>query len=197
MAKSRAIKLPFSRPTRIVLIVLFVWFLLHTVYITIDGLYSYKGPADIAIVLGNPVNADSSLSPWLMGRVDQAGQLFREGRVKKIFVSGGPGEYGVPEGDAMKAYLLRKNIPDSVIIADNAGRNTFYTAKDFVKINDSLHFRSAIVVTSFYHVSRTKYIIKKLGFSAVYSVSSSRYFLQDSYGIIREFFAFYEYLLLY
>jgi vancomycin permeability regulator SanA len=160
-------------------------------------LKSFTGRADIAIVLGNPVNADSSLSPWLKGRVDQASQLYKEGRVKKIFVSGGPGEYGVPEGDAMKSYLLRKNIPDSAIIADNAGRNTFYTAKDFMNLDDSLHFKSAIVVTSFYHVSRAKYIIRKLGFPQVYGVASKRYFLQDSYGIIREFFAFYEYLVLY
>jgi vancomycin permeability regulator SanA len=143
------------------------------------------------------VNVDSSLSPWLTGRVDKAYLLYRKGRVKRIFVSGGPGEYGVAEGDAMKSYLLKKNIPDSVIIADNAGKNTFYTAKDFLRLNDSLHFKSAIVVSSFYHVSRAKYIIKKLGFPAVYSVASSRYFLQDSYGIIREFFAFYEYLVLY
>jgi vancomycin permeability regulator SanA len=197
MAKSRSVKLSFSRPARIVLIVLVIWFLLHAIYITFDGLNSYKGKADIAIVLGNPVNADSSLSPWLMGRVDQAFRLYKEGRIKKIFVSGGPGEYGVAEGDAMKSYLLKKNIPGSAIIADNAGRNTFYTARDFIGLNDSLHFRSAIVVSSFYHLSRAKYIIRKLGFSSVYSVASTRYFLQDSYGIIREFFAFYVYLVLY
>ena len=197
MAKKFLLALSFSRRTRIVLAILLIWFLIHVAYITMDGLNSYKGDADIAIVLGNPVNSDSSLSPWLKGRVDKAYDLYQEGRVKKIFVSGGPGEYGVPEGDAMKAYLLKKKLPDSVIISDNAGKNTYYTARDFRTLNDSVHFRSAIVVTSFYHVSRAKYIIKKLGFSTVYSVASSKYFLQDSYGIIREFFAFYEYLVLY
>jgi vancomycin permeability regulator SanA len=197
MAKDWSIKIPFSRKTSIVLLCLAVWFLLHVIYISWDGLRSYKGNADVAIVLGNPVGADSSLSPWLQGRVDQACQLYKSDRIKKIFVSGGPGDYGVAEGDAMKSYLLRKNIPDSSIIADNKGKNTFYTAKDFIALNDSCHFRSAIVVSSFYHVSRAKYILKKLGFSEVYSVSSSRYFLQDAYGIFREFFAFYEYLLLY
>ena len=197
MAKDWSMRIPFSRRTRIVLLVLLLWFLLHAIYISFDGLRTFRGDADIAIVFGNPVSADSSLSPWLQGRVDQASLLYKSGRVKKIFVSGGPGDYGVPEGDAMKSYLLKKNLPDSVIIADNAGKNTYYTAKDFLRLNDSFHFASAIIVSSFYHASRAKYIIKKLGFPAVYSVSSKRYFFQDAYGIFREFFAFYEYLLLY
>jgi uncharacterized SAM-binding protein YcdF (DUF218 family) len=126
-----------------------------------------------------------------------AAALFITGRVKKIFASGGPGEDGVAEGTAMKAYLIKKNIPPDAIIPDNEGRNSYYTAMDFLKLNDSLHFRSAIVVSSYYHLTRAKYIIRKLGYHSVEGVASQKYFWQDGFGMLREFFAFYKYLLYY
>ena len=59
-------------------------------------------------------------------------------RVKKIFVSGGRGDNGVAEGDAMKSYLIKKNVPPIDIIADNNGKNTYFTAKDLIALNDSM-----------------------------------------------------------
>jgi len=173
------------------------WFVLHTLYICIDGLRPYQGRADVAIVLGNTVYADSTLSPWLLGRVDQALELYQSGRVKKIFVSGGKGEFGVKEGDAMRGYLLRHQVPDSVILSDNEGKNTYWTALDFMKLNRLQHFQSAIVVSSYYHITRTKFILRKLGFRPVYGVASQSYFWWDLFGIFREFFAFYKYALWY
>src|ERR1700741_682786 len=84
------------------------WFLLHAIFITIDGLNDSEGSGDIAIVLGNRVFADGSLAFWTQGRVDKALELYREGKVRKIFVSGGLGvEDHYPEGKGMKEYLLR------------------------------------------------------------------------------------------
>lgn len=174
-----------------------MWFLLHSAYVAYDGLHDNGGKADVAIILGNAVYADSSLSPWLKGRVDAATKLYEEGRVKKIFASGGKGDYGVREGDAMKKYLVDKNVPAKDIIADNKGNNSYLTAKDFIALNDSLHFASAIVVSSFYHITRCKYIIKKLGYKNVEGFASEKYFWNDVYGLFREFFAFYKYVLYY
>src|SRR5450432_227108 len=95
-----------SRKLKFFISFFIVWLLLHSAYVIYDGLHDYGGKADVAIVLGNSVYADSSLSPWLKGRVDAAVKLYKEGRIKKIFASGGKGEYGVHEGDAMKKYLV-------------------------------------------------------------------------------------------
>jgi len=194
----KKMKLYKSRKLKFVVGFFVAWLLIHSAYVTYDGLHDYTGNADVAIILGNAVFADSSLSLWLQGRVDAAIKLYQEGRVKKIFASGGDGkEYGVPEGNAMKKYLIEKNIPANDIIADNKGNNSYLTAKDFIALNDSLHFSSAIVVSSFYHITRCKYIIKKLGFKNVEGFASKKYFLMDGYGLFREFFAFYKYMLFY
>lgn len=169
------------------------------IYITADGLNSYDGNADVAIILGNRVYENGKLSSWLQTHVDKAVELYREGRVKMIYASGGGvvnekngSQY--PEGSAMRLYLLKQGIPDSAIVADNEGQNTYLTAKDFLQWNDQKKFGSAIVVSQFYHITRSKYILRKLGFENVYGASADRYFWQDVPGLLREVPAFYKYL---
>lgn len=192
-------KTPFllGKKTKIVLRLLAAWFLIHILYMIIDGVPDSKGKADIAIVLGNRVNKDSTLSPVLQGRVDKALKLYREGRVGMIFVSGGSGEFDVPEGTAMKRYLVSRNVPPEKIITDNKGDNTYLTAVNFNALNETHHYTSAFVVSSFYHITRSKYIIRKLGYKTVYGESSDSFFWSDTYGILRDVVAFYKYVLFY
>lgn len=172
---------------------------IQLIYITADGLNSYQGNADVAIILGNRVYENGKLSSWLQTRVDKAVELYRDGKLKMIYASGGGvvnekngSQY--PEGDAMRLYLLKQGIPDSVIVADNEGQNTYLTAKDFLQWNDQKKFGSAIVVSQFYHITRSKYILRKLGFENVYGASADRYFWQDVPGLLREVPAFYKYV---
>ncbi|MFT3935047.1 MAG: YdcF family protein [Chitinophagaceae bacterium] len=180
--------------------ILLLWVLVHVIYITIDGVNDYKGNADVAVVLGNKVLADGSLSSWLRGRVDRALLLYKEGRVKKIYVSGGKGNEETafyPEGNAMKNYLVAHGVPEADVIADNDGQNTYLTAKDFLAWNKDKHYNSVIVVSQFYHITRTKYIFRKLGFKNVYNASSTRYSILDIISTLREVPAFYKYVLAY
>jgi vancomycin permeability regulator SanA len=181
---------------------LLAWILGHLIYTTIDGLRPYRGNADIAIVLGNRVLPDSTLSPVLKARVDKALELYQQGRVPRIMVSGGNGHTTkpgrVPEGMAMKLYLVAHGVPADRIIEDNEGENTYLTAKDLLPVADSLHLHSAIAVSSFYHLTRTKYIIRKLGFRKVHGVASDGFFVGDDlFGLLRDCVAFYKYVLVY
>ena len=188
-----------KRLVRILFGLILLWIIIHLIYVTIDGLSDYKGSADIAVVLGNRVDAESSLSPVLEGRVDKALLLYRQGRVKMIMVSGGEGKTmtNVPEGMAMKRYLIGKGVPADKIIEDNHGENTYLTAKDYIPVRDSLHFSSLIVVSSFSHITRCKYIFRRLGVKNVHGASSDVYFAGDIVGTLREFPALYKYLLWY
>jgi len=176
-----------------------LWIVIHLIYVTLDGISDYKGSADIAVVLGNRVDADSSLSPVLEGRVDKALLLYRQGRVRRIMVSGGKGMKAgkVPEGIAMKRYLVQHGVPADRIIEDNDGENTYLTAEDFRKVNETLHCQSVIVVSTFYHITRCKYIFRKLGIQHVYSASSDVFYANDLVGLLREFPALYKYMLIY
>ncbi|MBC7851240.1 MAG: YdcF family protein [Chitinophagaceae bacterium] len=176
-----------------------IWIIIHVAILLIDGIPDTDNNADVAIVLGNRVYSDGTLANWTRGRVDKAFDLYKSGQVKKIFVSGGLGkEDHYPEGTAMKAYLLSRGVPDSAVIADNAGANTYLTAVDFLRWNKDHHFSKVIVVSHYYHITRTKYILRKAGFEGkIFSASSDRFDWMDIIGTLREVPAFYKYALYY
>lgn len=186
-----------SKVFKRVFLLIFIWIVVHCTWATIVGLQHFKGNADVAIVLGNEVFSDGSLSPWLKGRVDAALTLYRNKQVKKIFVSGGIGDSKFPEGDGMRNYLLQQGVPAGDIFTDNEGANSYLTAKNFMTLNQQADFRSAVVVSSWYHILRCKYIMKKLGFEKVEGEHSSTYFGRDIISLLREFPAYYKYMLVY
>ena len=116
-----------------------------------------------------------------------------------IFVSGGySSENNYPEGKAMKAYLIGKGVPDSIVVEDNEGSNTYLTARNFCKWNGDQKYTTVIVISQFYHITRSKFILKKMGFTReIYSASSDVFSWKDILGSIREVPAFYKYMLLY
>ena len=89
MAKSQAALLR-SLLKRLVL-VLAVWFVLHSVFITVDGMSQPQRTADVAVVLGTTVHPSGKVTPWLEARLQRAVELYRQNQVQNIMVSGATG----------------------------------------------------------------------------------------------------------
>lgn len=53
-----------------------IWFILHSAYIIFDGFNDNNLKADIAVVLGNKVNTDGTLSERLKARLDESIHLY-------------------------------------------------------------------------------------------------------------------------
>lgn len=177
---------------RLLLLTIFFWFIGHSILIIIDGLNDNHKNADIALILGNKVNKDGTLSKRLEKRLACGLNLYRQKRIKKIIVSGGLGKEGFYEGDKMRDYLIKNNIPAKAIIVDNFGNNTMASIENTLKLKDSLKFKSIIVVSQYFHVSRTKMLFKQKGFKNLSSVSPKYFEWRDFYAITREFFAYYS-----
>ncbi|WP_421753735.1 hypothetical protein [Croceimicrobium sp.] len=79
---------------KIILLLLVAWFLIHELFIISDGLLSQPAQSDYAVVFGNKVNPDGSLSERLEARMRKALELYNDSLVAKIFVSGGLGKEG-------------------------------------------------------------------------------------------------------
>lgn len=175
-----------------IFLVLIVWFVAHSIYITIDGLNDRKTNADVAIVLGNKVNEDGNLSERLKARLDKSIELFNQKRVKSIIVSGGLGKEGFWEGKKMQEYLVENKIPTEKILVDNFGNDTEKTVENSIRMMDSLNFKSAISVSQYFHQARTKKLFRKKGFENIESASPDYFELRDFYSIFREFVAYYK-----
>lgn len=70
------------------------------------------------------------------------------------------------------------------------------TAKNTKAIMDDMNFNSATIISQFYHISRTKLAFKKVGLDHVNTAHAKYFELRDVYSLVREFFAYYKYLLL-
>lgn len=173
------------------LALLLIWFVGHIFYIVIDGSTDTLKNADIAVIPGNKVNPDGTLSERLEKRLECGLKLYQNNRIKKIIVSGGLGAEGYYEGDKMREYLIANKVPDSSIVVDNLGINTRATVDNTLKLKDSLHFESVIVVSQYFHVTRTKMLFKKRGFLNVTSASPEYFEFRDLYSIVREFTGYY------
>jgi len=181
----------FIKYLKFVVIFIISWFTVHTIYIIIDGLSDSGEKADIAIILGNKVNEDGTLSARLEKRLETGIELYKNYRVTKILVSGGLGKEGFYEADKMKEFLISNAIPDSVILVDNYGNNTRLTVENSLKFHQKYKFKSIIVVSQYFHVTRTKKLFKEKGFKNVKSVSPRYFEWPDLYSILREFPAYY------
>jgi vancomycin permeability regulator SanA len=183
------------RKAKYSLAILAAWVLVHTLFITWDGLRSGQQRADIGVILGNKVNEDGTLSERLRQRLVCGLALYRSGRVGRLLVSGGLGKEGFYEGDKMRDYLRAHGVPDTAIIVDNAGNTTQQTVRNTARLRSALHIRSVLVVSQFYHISRTKLLFRQAGFVEVSGASPVYFEWRDLYSLLREFVAYYQALL--
>lgn len=179
----------------LVVICLFAWLIIHTAFIIIDGLNDELEPVDAAVVLGNKVELNGQPSERLQARLDKAAELYEEGYFTLIIVSGGLGKEGFDEATVMKAYLVDRGIPDDRINEDHDGYNSYMTAENASKIMKQSNLDSAMIITQYFHVSRTKLAFRKMDMKEVYAAHADFFEFRDLYSIVREFPAYYKYLL--
>ena len=137
--------------------------------------------ADAIIVLGAYVFPDGSVSHMLNDRLTVGYELYTRGKAPKVIVSGDHGRKDYDEVNAMKEFLMDKNIPGEDIFMDHAGFSTYesmYRARDIFKA------RKIIIVTQEYHLMRAVFIARELGLEA-YGVASDKryYFVMEQYKL--------------
>ena len=168
--------------------------MIHSLYICYIGLQNNYQACYYAVVLGNKVNEDGSLSLRLKARLDKSIELYQRKFIYKIIVSGGLGKEGFYEAEKMKDYLLLNGVSDSNIIIDNYGNNTIGTCMNAKKIIQDKS-QKLMIISQYHHLFRCKTIFENEGFQKVYLASPMYFELRDIYALIREFFAYYSYQL--
>jgi len=177
--------------------VLFTWFVAHTTYVIYDGLTDDIKKADAIIVLGNKVEKTGEPSNRLKSRLDKAVQIYSKFPNIPIIVSGGTGKEGYDEAKVMKQYLIQNKVPAQLITEDNKGVNTTSTAQNAAKFEflKPTNQKSVIIISQYFHITRSKLAFKKVGFNKVYSAHANYFELRDLYSIVREFFGYCSYLI--
>lgn len=117
----------------------------------------------VALILGARVFSDGRLSLMLRDRVDAGIELYRQGKVQKLLMSGDNRESHYDEVTAMRAYAMRAGVASDDVVRDFAGFRTLdsvYRARDVWGLNE------LVIVTQDFHLPRALQIAKALGVKA-------------------------------
>lgn len=132
---------------------------------------------DVAIVLGGATRYFNSetIRPVYGSGVDrliQAVDLYKSQKVKKILLTGGSGyllNQDFKESDVLRKVLLTMAVADSDIVIENKSRNTYENAKMTSEILKTNKYGSSfLVITSAFHIRRTKACFDKQDIMADY-----------------------------
>jgi SanA protein len=122
---------------------------------------SYEHPFDYGLVFGtNPEGFFGGPNPYFTARMEAAEDCLRFGRVKRLILSGGPGE---PE--AMRDFLLQKGVTDDLLVLDDKGTNTRRSVQNAWQIAGG---PSVAVISQAFHIERARYLAEREGIT-VYS----------------------------
>ena len=123
---------------------------------------------DIGIVLGGfarhlPGSDNIELTD-AGDRLWQTVSLYKQGKIKKILISGGGGENAKSEAEAVHDVLVAMGIPNRDILAETSSRNTYENAVFSEKLIAAKHpGASCILITSALHMKRSLGCFRKAG----------------------------------
>jgi vancomycin permeability regulator SanA len=119
--------------------------------------------APVALVLGAQVYPDGTPSPFLAARLEIARQLYADGKVRAILVSGDHMHWEYNEPGVMFQWLLAHGVPTEKIVLDHAGFDTYDSC---ARANRVFGVKKLIVVTQMFHLPRAITLCRHLGIEA-------------------------------
>jgi SanA protein len=120
---------------------------------------------DVGLVLGTSKYMQSGKpSPEFRGRIAAAAELYHNGKVKHLIVSGANPDQTYNEPRHMYRELVAAGVPDTAITMDFAGFRTFDSV---VRAQAVFGLRRFTVVTQKYHSYRAVFLGRKMGVEVV------------------------------
>ena len=127
------------------------------------GWTDYRRPGDAAVVFGCKVYPNGNLSTALSDRVRSACDLYHEGLVAHLIMSGGPGRGDVHETEAMRDFAVKLGVPSESILIDSMGLSTDETVTNTVPLFRQHGFTRVLAVSHYFHLPRIKLAYQRAG----------------------------------
>ncbi|MEU0945218.1 ElyC/SanA/YdcF family protein [Streptomyces canus] len=140
---------------------------------------------EVAVVFGAGL-WDGEPSPYLAHRLDAAAKLYRENRIEVVLVTGDNSREDYDEPDAMRAYLTRHGVPDTRIVSDYAGFDTWDSC---VRARKIFGLHKAVLISQGFHIRRAVALCQAAGVTSYGIGVDARHDATWYYGGTREIFA--------
>ena len=140
---------------------------------------------EVAVVFGAGL-WDGEPSPYLAHRLDAAAKLYRENRIEVVLVTGDNSREDYDEPDAMRAYLTRHGVPDTRIVSDYAGFDTWDSC---VRARKIFGVHKAVLISQGFHIRRAVALCQAAGVTSYGIGVDAKHDVTWYYGGTRELFA--------
>ncbi|MCB9232496.1 MAG: YdcF family protein [Bacteroidia bacterium] len=128
--------------------------------------FIYEDPAKVpanrvAMVLGTSAHtANGFQNLFFKYRMEAAAELYHQGKVKKIIVSGDNGDKSYDEPNAMRDALVKLGVPFRAVVLDYAG---FRTLDSVVRTRDIFGQDEFVIISQKFHLQRAIFIARSKG----------------------------------
>lgn len=142
------------------------YYLVTLVQVVSAGRSDDVRPVEAIIVLG-AAQYDGRPSPQLAARLDHVVELWKGGVAPAVVVTGGnqPGDR-FTEAEASARYLVERGVPESTLLSEDRGGNTYESLEAAAELLLSLGLDEVVLVTDPYHAYRSKLIAERVGLTA-------------------------------
>lgn len=140
---------------------------------------------EYAIVPGASV-VNGRLSHMLEDRMKTAVYLYKNGKAKKLLLSGDYESEDYNEVGAMKRYALENGVAEEDILLDYSGFSTYETVSRAKKL---FGVKCAVIVTQRYHLYRAIYIGRSFGMDVIGADAAIRSYRGQAARNMREILA--------
>jgi SanA protein len=126
----------------------------------------------VAIIFGAGLRRDGTPTAMLRDRVLTGADLYFNGKVEKLLMSGDNRFENYNEPESMRQFALLAGVPDKAIVLDYAGRRTYDTC---YRARVIFGVKSALLVTQKFHLPRALFLCNTLGLNATGVEASNCY----------------------
>lgn len=176
--------------TLLMLILTGTYVIIHTYF---DG--TAELPADCALVFGAAVYGQNQPGPAITRRVAAAANLYKEGQVKTLVLSGGKGR-GVreSEADVMRALAVELGVPPEDIVTEDQSHSTWENITNSQNLTSQCS--SVVGVSDQYHLARIELLSWRQGWGELQTSPAQDRPPQKSEqrSVLREVFAYIYYV---
>ncbi len=136
-----------------------------------------------AMVFGAGILDENTPTAVLKNRLNKAIELYEDGDIETILVTGDNREESHNEPQAMKTYLLEQGIPEENIVQDFAGRRTIESCW---RAKNVFGGSGVYTITQNFHLARATYLCRSFGLDVVPLEAKNASYQGGFNGYIRE-----------
>lgn len=120
---------------------------------------------NVGLVLGTSMYmVKGGINPYFKYRMETAAELYKNGKVKHLIVSGDNYAQNYNEPEQMKNYLIKLGVPLSAITKDFAGFRTF---DSMIRVKEVFGQNKVTVISQKFHNERAIFLARKNGIEAI------------------------------